>query len=64
MLWRQPGREECVSVTEVKSLTVNTSVLLVVWSLGEADGDLVATVADRGLTGIVFVCRETRKEVE
>lgn len=51
-----------VSLTE--SLGVIVFIVLGIWSIGEADGGLLVTVADEGLTGIVFVCKETRKEVE
>lgn len=43
---------------------MNSSVLLVLWRLGGADGGLVVTDADKVLTKVVFVCGETRKEVE
>ena len=53
-----------VPVTEVTSITVNSSVLLVLWCLGGADGGLAVTDADKVLTEVVFVYGETRKKVE
>lgn len=50
------------SVTGVRSLALNSFVLLVVGSLGEADGGLTVTVADEGLTSVVFGWRGRRKK--